>query len=71
MVQGIIDLYFEEEDGIVLLDYKTDRVKTEEELAGRYEIQLDYYQEALERSLNKKVKERLLYSFALQKTIRV
>lgn len=71
LVQGIIDLYFEEEDGIVLLDYKTDHVKTEEELAGRYEIQLDYYQEALERSLNKKVKERLLYSFALQKTIRV
>ena len=71
IVQGIIDLFFEEDGEIVLLDYKTDRVRTEEELTGRYRIQLEYYQEALAKSLGKHVKEKLIYSFALGKEIRV
>ena len=71
IVQGIIDLFFEEDGEIVLLDYKTDRVRTEEELTWRYRIQLEYYQEALEKSLGKHVKEKLIYSFALGKEIRV
>ena len=65
MIQGIIDVYFEEEDGLVLLDYKTDAVPDLEMLWQRYETQLDYYQEALERLTGKKVKERILYSFHL------
>lgn len=71
LVQGIIDLFFEEEGEIVLLDYKTDRVRTEKELVERYRIQLEYYQEALEKSLRKKVKEKLIYSFALGREIRI
>ena len=65
LVQGIIDLYFEEEDGLVVLDYKTDRISEPEELKGRYQTQLRYYSEALERITGKKVKERIIYSFAL------
>ena len=71
MVQGIIDLYFEEEDGLVLLDYKTDRVRDEETLTSRYCVQLDYYQKALERLTGKPVKERYLYAFALNCLIRI
>lgn len=71
LIQGIIDLYFEEDGEIVLLDYKTDWVKKEEELREKYRIQLDYYAEALEKSLGKKVKEKIIYSFALRKEIRV
>ncbi len=71
LIQGIIDVFFEEPDGIVLLDYKTDRVKTPQELIGRYKAQLDLYQEAIERALGKKVKERLLYSFCLGEAISV
>ncbi|MCI8484795.1 MAG: helicase-exonuclease AddAB subunit AddA [Lachnospiraceae bacterium] len=71
LIQGIIDVFFEEEDGIVLLDYKTDRVRTGQELADRYQAQLELYQEAIERALGKKVKERLLYSFCLGETIAV
>lgn len=67
LVQGIIDAYFEEEDGLVVLDYKTDRVYREEELTERYHTQLDYYARALEQTGNKKVKEKLIYSFALRK----
>lgn len=67
LVQGIIDVFFEEEDGIVLLDYKTDSVQSMEQLWGRYETQLDYYSEAIERLRDKKVKERYLYSFNLEK----
>ncbi len=70
MIQGIIDLYFEEEDGIVLMDYKTDRVSKEEELTARYQVQLDCYERALEQMTGKKVKERYLYSFAMEKWIR-
>ena len=71
IVQGIIDLFFEEDGEIVLLDYKTDRVRTGEELVSRYHLQLDYYQEALEKTLGKRVKEKLIYSFALGREIRV
>ncbi len=71
MIQGVIDLYFEEEDGLVLVDYKTDRVKTEEELKDRYKIQLDLYERALTQITGKPVKERWIWSFALNKEIRV
>lgn len=65
LIQGIIDVFFEEEDGIVLLDYKTDSVKTGKELAQRYRTQMELYQEAVERALGKAVKEKVLYSFCL------
>lgn len=65
LIQGIIDVFFEEEDGLVLLDYKTDAVSSLQELWNRYETQLDYYQEAIEKLFGKRVKERILYSFHL------
>lgn len=65
LIQGIVDVFFEEEDGLVLLDYKTDVIKSPEELTGRYKVQLDYYEEALESLMGKKVKEKILYSFYL------
>lgn len=71
LVQGIIDVFFEEDGEIVLLDYKTDVIKTSEELADRYRVQLDYYGEALERLTGKRVKERVLYSFYLGEEVRV
>lgn len=63
LIQGIIDVFFEEDGELVLLDYKTDVVVSEAELVNRYKLQLDYYQEALERMTGKRVKERILYSF--------
>lgn len=69
LIQGIIDVWFEEEDGLVLLDYKTDRVKTTGELKERYGSQLKYYGEALERLTGKKVKEKIIYSLFLQREI--
>lgn len=71
LVQGVIDVYFEEEDGLVLMDYKTDRVSEAEELVKRYHTQLEYYAQALERLTHKKVKEKLIYSFALHQVIAV
>jgi ATP-dependent helicase/nuclease subunit A len=69
LVQGVIDVYFEEEDGIVVADYKTDRVATKEELILRYQTQLDYYATALEQLTGKKVKEKIIYSFSLMEEI--
>jgi ATP-dependent helicase/nuclease subunit A len=71
LIQGIIDAYFEEDDEIIVLDYKTDHVKSSEELIGRYKKQLELYAEALEQTTGKKVKERIIYSFCLGKEIPV
>ena len=65
ILQGIIDAFIMENDGIILVDYKTDRVKDGEELRNRYQKQIDLYSEALEQILGKKVKRRVLYSFSL------
>ena len=65
ILQGIIDAFIMEENGIILVDYKTDRVKDGEELRNRYQKQIDLYSEALEQILGKKVKRRVLYSFSL------
>lgn len=69
LVQGIIDAYYEEDDGLVLLDYKTDRVEAAEELVKKYAVQLEYYKKALEQLTGKVVKSKLIYSFALEKII--
>ena len=61
----------EEADGLVLVDYKTDNVKEGQELIDRYQRQMHYYSQALERAYGKKVKECYLYSFALGKAVAV
>lgn len=70
-VQGIIDCAFVENNSVVIVDYKTDRVKTEDELVERYRKQLAVYKRAAEEVFLLPVKETLLYSFALEKTVRV
>ena len=69
LVQGIIDVYFEEPDGLVVLDYKTDHVRKAEELTEKYHAQLDYYSKALEQMTGKRVKEKVIYSFTLKEEI--
>ncbi len=69
LIQGVIDAYWEEEGKLVLLDYKTDRVKDEETLRKRYLKQLELYADALKQLTGKEVKERLIYSFELKKTM--
>lgn len=70
IIDGVIDCYFEEEDGLVLLDYKTDAVYGNvEKIKDRYEMQLQYYKQALEQSTGKKVKEVCLYLFDIDKAI--
>lgn len=71
LIQGIIDAYFWEDDEIVLVDYKTDRVYPGEEqkLVELYHTQLEDYAQALERMTGKKVKEKYIYSFTLNKEI--
>ena len=71
LVQGIIDVYFEEPDGLVVLDYKTDKVRTGNELKEKYHAQLDYYAQALEQLTEKSVKEKIIYSFTLGEEIEV
>ena len=65
LVQGILDACFETEDGLVLVDYKTDYIpeNTKEELCKRYKAQLDYYARALWQITGKKVVRKMIYSF--------
>ena len=76
LIQGIIDVFFEEEDGFVVLDYKTDAVSAAAELVKRYQVQLSYYSEALDQIFGyeagadkQPVKERIIYSFKLGEEI--
>lgn len=69
LVQGIIDVYFEEDGELVVLDYKTDKVFRAGQLVERYHAQLEYYARALEQITGKKVKEKIIYSVTLNKEI--
>lgn len=73
LVQGIIDAFFNEDDGIVLVDYKTDRLLPgeEEKLVKRYYAQMNCYKTAIEKSTGRPVKEMILYSFSLDKEIHI
>lgn len=71
MIKGIIDLMFHEKDGTVIIDYKSDRGVTAQQLKERYSSQLRLYKSAVETAMGRKVKEASIYSIELRKTIRV
>ncbi len=71
LIQGIIDAYMEEADGLILVDYKTDHVEQGQELVNRYQVQMNYYIRALEQVTGKPVKEAVIYSLHLQQEIPV
>lgn len=71
LVQGIIDVFYEKDGKITLLDYKTDKVKTGEELILRYKKQMELYKDAICRATGKEVDRIVLYSFSLEETIDV
>ena len=63
LLQGVIDCYFEEPDGIVLIDYKSDYYTDSADMRDKYAVQLGWYKRVLERILKKPVKECYLYLF--------
>lgn len=71
LLQGIIDAFIIEEDGITLIDYKTDRINNEKILIDRYAIQLRLYGDALTGITGIPVKRKLIYSFALEKAVEI
>lgn len=70
-LQGVMDCLVEEKDGLTIIDYKTDRTMTEEELKAHYKIQLQVYGESAEKLLGKPVKHLYLWSFTFGKEIEV
>ena len=68
-VQGIADMFFIEDDGIVLVDYKTDKTDDEQKYKDDYKLQLDIYKEALEKEFSVPVKQMIIYSFTLGRFI--
>ncbi|WP_342510062.1 helicase-exonuclease AddAB subunit AddA [Sporosarcina sp. FSL K6-2383] len=79
ILQGIADCLFEEQDGWVLLDYKTDKVlerfssneDVEVEMQKRYGIQLNLYKKAIEAIMKIDIKEMVLYLFDGQRTVTI
>lgn len=71
MLQGIADCIFEEDNGYVLIDYKTDNVKSDEELIDHYKTQLLLYKKSFDLILDKPVKSCYIYSFKLKKEIEI
>ena len=71
IVQGAVDVCFVEDDGIVILDFKTDRIGNPQGLAEAYGEQLNIYALACEKIFSKPVKEKMIYSFFLSKTVTI
>ena len=70
VIQGVIDLYYiDENDNLILVDFKTDNLETKKDFIDRYEKQLLIYKEALEKLLKKQVYKTYIYSFKLNKEI--
>ena len=69
LLQGVIDCWFVEDDEIVIVDYKTDRVNDIEEIHQKYDIQLALYAKALEKITKKKVKEKFIYLFSRETVV--
>lgn len=73
MLRGVIDLYFEEDDGLVILDYKTDFVdeNNKKEIIHKYKKQIEIYADVLSKLTGKKVKEKYLYLFGIDEQVKV
>lgn len=73
MLRGIIDVFFEENGEIVLIDYKTDFVNEENKckIIERYKKQLEIYADVIENITNKKVKESYIYLFGIDESVRI
>lgn len=71
VVQGAVDLVFAENDGMVIVDFKTTRLDNEDEFTEKYRIQLDIYAKAMESTFSLPVKEKYVYSFYLNKAIKI
>ena len=73
LLQGVVDCALIEEDGITIIDFKTDYVSQETvpALVERYRLQLQTYSDVMERIYEKKVKGQYLYLFALDKFVEV
>ncbi len=71
IIQGAVDLCFEEAGEIVVLDFKTDRTDNPESLREAYGEQLSIYAKACEKIFEKRVKQKIIYSFSLSKEIEI
>lgn len=73
LVQGVVDLYFQEGDELVLVDYKSDRITPVNriKLISNYRIQVGIYKTALEKILGQKVKESYLYLFDIDEAVKI
>ena len=69
LIQGVIDCLFREDDGWVLVDYKSDRLEQDDDFKERYAVQLTLYKQAVEQITGIPVRETYIYSFHLQREI--
>ena len=72
LIQGVVDMYIvTRNNNHIIIDFKTDKVDSEQELLDRYNVQLKVYKKAIELAYNEKVDNTFIYSFGLGKVIKV
>ncbi len=71
IIEGVADCAFEENGGLVIIDFKTDRASDEAELVAHYREQLSVYRRCLSEVIGLPVKQTVIYSFSLGKTIEI
>ena len=68
-VQGVVDLIIEKNNEVIILDYKTSRLKNENDFVKKYKNQLDLYAKAVSKFFKKPVSKKIIYSFYLNRLI--
>lgn len=71
LIQGVADLIIKANGKYILIDYKTTRVKKPDQLVEKYKLQLSLYKHCLEKALNIPIAETLVYSFCLNKFVKI
>jgi ATP-dependent helicase/nuclease subunit A len=71
LIQGVIDLIVIKDDEVIIVDYKTSRIKDSKKLAEKYRVQLELYKKAYELATGRKVSKKLIYSFYLNNMVNV
>ena len=71
LVQGVADLIIIKKNEILLVDYKTSRLKNLSDFEKKYSTQLDIYAKAIQDFYQKPVTKKLIYSFYLDKLLTI
>ena len=71
VLNGIVDAFYERDNELIIVDYKSDYYIDKKEMVEKYQVQLQLYKKALEKITGKKVRECILYLFYKSEYVKI